>query len=127
MGKEDLHVMRISNRECCNVDNVKATLYTKEFLYVRVLSTFFVHYASNLAEIPSKSYSGIVSFAKINATESILYLKAYVKFYPHFPHLVSDLGRIRSAHNDIHICNFRENRCRKSAILLNKITFTRVP
>lgn len=38
MGKEDLHVMRMSNRECCNVDDVKATLYTKEFLYV--LSTF---------------------------------------------------------------------------------------
>ena len=118
--------MRISNRECCNVDDVKATLDTKEVLYVRVLSTFFVHYACNLAEIPVKIYCGIVSFSKIDATESILYLKACVKFYRHFPHLVFELGKIRSAHNDIHICNFRENVCRKSTILLNKIPFTHV-
>jgi hypothetical protein len=125
VGKEDLHVMRISNRECCNVDDVKATLYKKEFLYV--LSKFIVHYDCNLAEIPAKIYCGIMSFVKIDATEYTLHLQAYVKFYPHFPHLVSDVGKIRSAHNATHICNFRESKRRKSTILLNKITSTHVP
>ena len=56
----------------------------------------FVHYGCNLVEIPAKNYCGIVSFVPIDATESILYLKSYAKFYPHIPHLVSDLGKIRS-------------------------------
>jgi hypothetical protein len=66
-----------------------------------------------LAEIPAKIYCVIVSFVKIDANESILYSKAYVKFYAHFPYLVSDLGKIQFAHNAIHIFNFRDNRRRK--------------
>ena len=103
--------MRISNRECSNVGDVKGILSTKEFLYV--LSTIFTQSGCNFVEMPTKIYRGIVSSLEIDATEYILYLQASVKFYPHFPHLVSDLDKIRSAHNAVHIRNFRENRRRQ--------------
>jgi hypothetical protein len=103
--------MRVSNRECSNVGDVKGILSTKEFLYV--LSTIFTQSGCNFVEMPTKIYRGIVSSLEIDATEYILYLQASVKFYPHFPHLVSDLDKIRSAHNAVHIRNFRENRRRQ--------------
>ena len=43
-------------------------------------------------------------FVKIESVKVILYLGAWINFYPYFPHLLSHLGKIwykRSAHDDV--------------------------
>ena len=72
-----------------------------------------------------------VSFLKISALATVVYLPACMNFCPYFPHLLSDLSEIlykRSEHDAFKYCEYRENRLREGLLSYGctEITFMRL-